>query len=162
MLAGEPPAVNGDDPSRSANEAPAFTLSASINGCLAEIEELIQFATWPATEDRLGSTHEFLAALDQAEEALEERSRRRYRPLASPLEANTGHELQGFEVIRRLGKGGTSSGRSKCADRTAGQPRQGILKIALEADYNERLKREAGNPRPLAAPPEHRPVSRAP
>ena len=142
VLAGEPPAVNGDDLVAKCERGPGLTLSASINGCLAEIEELIQFATWPATEDRFGSTHEFLAALDQAEEALEEALTAPVSPLASPLEANTGHELQGFEVIRRLGKGGTSLAL-EVRRKTAGQPRQGVLKIALEADYNERLKREA-------------------
>jgi hypothetical protein len=59
-------------------------------------------------------------------------------PLASPLEANAGSELPGFEVVRRLGKGGTSLALEVWR-RTAGQPRQGVLKTVLEVDYNERL-----------------------
>ncbi len=68
-------------------------LSAAFNGCLSEVEELVQFATWPAAYDRLAAVTEFLAALDKAEEALEEALT---APLVSPLEANAGHELAGF------------------------------------------------------------------
>ena len=146
--------------SLAAEQGPGLTLSAQINGCLTEMEELIQFATWPEPEDRFSSTHEFLAALDQAEEALEEALTAPAAPLISPLEAKAGDELPGFQVIRRLGNGGTSLALE--ARRTsAGQPRHGVLKIALEAEYNERLHREAETLGP-ATPSKHRPVPRAP
>ena len=45
-------------------------------------------------------------------------------------------------MIRRLGKGGTSLALA-VRRKTAGEPRHGVLKIALQADYNERLRREA-------------------
>ena len=120
---------------------PGLTLSAVINGCPAEIEELIQFATCPVPEDRFNSIGEFLAGLAQAEEALEE-ALTAPAPLSSPLEANAGSELNGFKVLRRLGKGGTSLAL-EVKRLQAGQPSQGVLKIALEADYNERLRQEA-------------------
>lgn len=142
VLAGEPPAISGDELVIKCEQGPGLTLSAIVNGCLAEIEELIQFATWPLPDDRFSSTHEFLAALDKAEEALEDALTAPASPLASPLEANTGHELNGFEVIRRLGKGGTSLAL-EVRRKSAGQPRQGVLKIALTPEYNDRLKREA-------------------
>lgn len=142
VLAGEPPAVSGDELVAKCEQGPGLTLSALVNGCLAEIEDLIQFATWPSTEDRFGSTGEFLVALDKAEEALEDALTAPASPLASPLEANAGNELHGFEVVRRLGKGGTSLAL-EVRRKGAGQPRQGVFKIALEAEYNERLKREA-------------------
>lgn len=142
VLAGEPPAVSGDELVTKCEQGPGLTLSAMVNGCLAEIEELIQFATWPSTEDRFSSTGEFLAALDKAEEALEDALTAPASPLTSPLEANAGNELNGFEVIRRLGKGGTSLAL-EVRRKGAGQPRQGVFKIALDAEYNERLKREA-------------------
>ena len=142
VLAGEPPAISGDEVVAKCEQGPGLTLSYLVNGCLAEIEELVQFATWPSAEDRLGSTQEFLAALDKAEEALEEALTAPALPLASPLDANTGNDLAGFEVVRRLGKGGTSLAL-EVRRKTVGQPRQGVLKIALDGEYNERLKREA-------------------
>ena len=142
VLAGEPPAVSGDDLVAKCEQGPGLTLSALVNGCLAEIEDLIQFSTWPAPEDRLGSTGEFLAALDKAEEALEEALTAPAAPLASPLEANTGSLLRDFEVVRRLGKGATSLAL-EVRRKGPGQPRHGVLKIALEPEYNERLRREA-------------------
>lgn len=142
VLAGEPPAISGDELVTKCEQGPGLTLSAMVNGCLAEIEELIQFATWPSPDDRFGSTNEFLAALDKAEEALEDALTAPASPLASPLEANTGNELNGFDVVRRLGKGGTSLAL-EVRRKNAGQPRQGVFKIALESEYNERLKREA-------------------
>jgi serine/threonine protein kinase len=142
VLAGEPPAISGDELVTKCEQGPGLTLSAMVNGCLAEIEELIQFATWPSPDDRFSSTNEFLVALDKAEEALEDALTSPASPLASPLEANTGNDLNGFEVIRRLGKGGTSLAL-EVRRKGAGQPRQGVFKIALEPEYNERLKREA-------------------
>ena len=142
VLAGEPPAISGDELIAKCEQGPGLTLSAMVNGCLAEIEELIQFATWPSPDDRFSSTNEFLAALDKAEEALEDALTAPASPLASPLEANTGNDLNGFDVIRRLGKGGTSLAL-EVRRKGAGQPRQGVFKIALAPEYNERLKREA-------------------
>lgn len=142
VLAGEPPAVSGDELVTKCEQGPGLTLSAMVNGCLAEIEELIQFATWPSPDDRFSSTNEFLTALDKAEEALEDALTAPASPLASPLEANTGNELNGFEVLRRLGKGGTSLAL-EVRRKSAGQPRQGVFKIALEPEYNYRLKQEA-------------------
>ncbi len=142
VLAGEAPAVSGDELVAKCEQGPGLTLSAMVNGCLAEIEDLIQFATWPSAEDRFGSTGEFLVALDKAEEALEDALTAPAAPLVSPLEANAGNVLHGFEVVRRLGKGGTSLAL-EVRRKGAGQPSQGVLKIALEAEYNERLKREA-------------------
>ena len=142
VLAGEPPAVSGDDLVAKCEQGPGLTLSALVNGCLAEIEDLIQFSTWPAPDDRFGTTGEFLVALDKAEEALEEALTAPTAPLVSPLEANTGSLLKGFEVVRRLGKGGTSLAL-EARRKGAGQPSHGVLKIALESAYNERLQREA-------------------
>ena len=51
-------------------QGPGLTLSSLVNGCLPEIEELIQFATWPSPEDRFNSTQDFLVSLEKAEEAL--------------------------------------------------------------------------------------------
>ncbi|MFM8442347.1 MAG: BREX system serine/threonine kinase PglW, partial [Methylococcus sp.] len=140
VLSGEPPALDGDDLVAKCEQGPGLNLSAHINGCLAELEELIQFATWPSTEDRFGTTGEFLAALGKAEEALEEDLT---APTSgSPLDANAGTHLNGFEVLRRLGKGGTCLALE--VRRTGpGQPRQGVLKVALEPEFNDRLKQEA-------------------
>lgn len=142
VLAGEPPAVSADELVTKCEQGPGLTLSSIVNGCLPEIEELIQFATWPCTDDRFSSTQEFLASLDKAEEALEDALTAPKSPLASPLEANAGDDLQGFEIVRRLGKGGTSLAL-EVRRRSAGQPRNGVLKIALDAEFNDRLKREA-------------------
>jgi serine/threonine protein kinase len=143
ILAGEPPAINGDELVTQCEQGPGLTLSALVNGCLAEIEDLVQFATQPSPDDRFGTTNEFLAALDKAEEALEEALT---APVSSsptfPLEANTGNNLNGFEVLRRLGKGSTSLALA-VSRKSTGQPREGVFKIALEPEYNERLKLEA-------------------
>ncbi|MFO1429840.1 MAG: BREX system serine/threonine kinase PglW [Candidatus Competibacteraceae bacterium] len=141
VLSGEPPAVSVDELVTKCERGPGLTLSAAIDGCPAEIEELIQLATCAAPDDRFNSIGEFLTGLAQAEEALEEALTAPV-PLSSPLEANAGSELNGFKVLRRLGKGGTSLALE--AERLqAGQPRQGVLKIALEPEYNERLRQEA-------------------
>lgn len=145
VLSGEPPAIDGDDLVAKCEQGPGLNLSASINGCLAEIEELVQFATWPSAEDRFGSTGEFLAALGKAEEALEEAlTAPPGGQQISPLDANKGYVFQGlgFEVLRRLGKGGTCVAL-EVRRIGPGQPRQGVLKIGLEPDYNDRLKQEA-------------------
>ena len=142
VLSGEAPAVNSDELVVKCEQGPGLTLSSLVNGCLPEIEELIQFATWPSPEDRFNSTQDFLVSLEKAEEALLEDLTAPAEQQASPLEANTGRVIGGFEVVRRLGKGGTSLALE--VRRTGGGlPNRGVLKVALESEYNERLKREA-------------------
>ncbi|GHU42425.1 protein kinase [Betaproteobacteria bacterium] len=142
VLAGEPPAISGDELVSKCEQGPGLTLSALVNGCLSEIEELVQFATWPSPDDRLGTTNAFMAALDKAEEALEDELTAPASTLTSPLEANAGNELNGFEVVRRLGKGSTSLALL-VRRKSAVQPREGVFKIALDPEHNERLKLEA-------------------
>ncbi len=142
VLSGEAPAVNSDELVAKCEQGPGLTLSSLVNGCLPEIEELIQFATWPSPEDRFNSTQDFLVALEKAEEALLEDLTAPAEQQLSPLEATAGRVIGGFEVMRRLGKGGTSLALE--VRRTGGgQPNRGVLKVALEPEHNERLKREA-------------------
>lgn len=142
VLSGEAPAVNSDELVTKCEQGPGLTLSSLVNGCRTEIEDLIQFATLPSPEDRFNSTQDFLVALEKAEEALLEDLTAPAEQQLSPLEATAGRIIGGFEVVRRLGKGSTSLALE--VRRTGGgQPNRGVLKVALEPEHNERLKREA-------------------
>lgn len=144
VLSGEPPAIDGQQLIVKCDAGPGLTLSERVNGCLTEVEELVQFATWPAASDRLESIGAFLAALDAAEEAVEDALT---APVGvrqvSPLDAGMGDVIDGrFRVRRRLGKGATSLAFE--VERIGpGNPKTGVLKVALESEYNPRLVQEA-------------------
>ena len=144
VLSGEPPAIDGQELVAKCEAGPGLTLSERVNSCLTEIEELVQFATWPAATDRLESISAFLAALDTAEEAVEDALTAPAESVAtSPLDAGIGDIIDSrFRVRRRLGKGATSLALD--VERIgAGTPKTGVLKIALEGDRNGRLAHEA-------------------
>jgi len=144
VLSGEPPAIDGQELITKCEAGPGLTLSERVNGCLTEVEELVQFATWPAASDRLESIGAFLAALDAAEEAVEDAITA--PPLstqASPLDSGIGDVIDGrFRVRRPLGKGSTSLAFD--VERIGpGSPKTGVLKVALEPEYSPRLAQEA-------------------
>jgi serine/threonine protein kinase len=111
ILTGEPPAADRQELVEKCDQGPGLTLSTRLNGCSSELEELVQFATWPDAGDRFGAVGEFLARLEVVEEAVEEAltAPASAQESVHPLDASVGDVLAGrFRVVRRLGKGATS------------------------------------------------------
>jgi len=111
-------------------------ISSVLDGAGESLQLLVQYATHPEVTTRFGSTRDFLKELQHVEEELT-RSEARSRP--DPVEARPKNELDhGLVVKRRLGKGATAL--ALLVERDG---REHVLKVALSAEHNERLRAEA-------------------
>jgi serine/threonine protein kinase len=120
-------------------------ISDVMDGAGQELEDLIQFSTCPNTEDRLDTVREFLDLFEQVEEEL---TAPESEAFVHPLEARARDILEGgFVVKKRLGKGATSI--ALLVERDG---KEGVLKVALDPDHNQRLSEEGHILRQLRHP----------
>jgi serine/threonine protein kinase len=109
-----------------------------LNGAPPHLTSLIHDATRAVVSRRIASMDEFLECLEVAEAEANES-----RPLEpvegiDPVEANKGDELPGgLTVKKRLGKGSTAVALLVERDE-----REYVLKVALAAEHNTRLRAE--------------------
>ena len=135
VFSGQAPATSIEALHQKCRLGHGLRISEVMDGAGRELQDLIQFSTCPAVEDRLTTVREFLDLLENVEKecatsALEE--------VVNPLEARAGDCLAGgFVVKKRLGTGSTSVALLAQRD---GQ--EGVLKVALDPSLNARLHEE--------------------
>ncbi|GAB2894664.1 BREX system serine/threonine kinase PglW [Streptomyces mayteni] len=111
----------------------------------ADLDELIYAATRTSADDRLQSADAFLDRLDEVER---ETARRAHAVEADPLTATAGQAIEGGWTIERvLGAGSTARAlfvSRVTEDQYGGEQRQErVLKVARDAQKNDRLEAEA-------------------
>lgn len=141
IVGGAAPAASIEELHAKLKRGSGLRLSESMDGVGERLDELVQIATDPDTSDRW-DVAEFLAELDAAIAELDVPDPGSF---VHPLDAGQGDELEGgFLVRQRLGKGSTA-----VALLVEQEGREGVLKVALRPDLNDRLEAEAEVLRPL-------------
>jgi len=133
LVSGAAPAATVEELHEKLARDHGLRLSEVVDGVDAELEVLVQLATEPDTRNRL-ELDDFLRTLNEVIASLADEP----GSWADPLEAGPGDELQGgFRVLKRLGKGSTAV--ALLVERDG---REGVLKVALDRDLNDRLRHE--------------------
>ena len=136
LFSGRPPASGFVEMTERLRREQGLRISSVLDGAGESLQLLVQYATHPEATTRLGSAGDFLKELEHVEEELT-RPDARSRP--DPVEARPEDELDhGLVVKRRLGKGSTALALLVKRD-----GREHVLKVALSAEHNDRLRAEA-------------------
>ncbi|MBK8233513.1 MAG: BREX system serine/threonine kinase PglW [Candidatus Eisenbacteria bacterium] len=135
LFSGEPPATTAFELWERVTRDRGLDLAQVQDGVSNLLRDLVLAATRPAVQDRLDSVDEFLLGLDQFEAELS-------RPADSlhvhPLSAKPGDMIaHGFRVKRRLGTGSTALALEVERDNEVS-----VLKVAMNAEHNDRLRAE--------------------
>jgi serine/threonine protein kinase len=137
LFAGRPPA-SGELALRDLlREHKGLKLSAVLDGCGIELEQLVAWSTHPDPKTRLASVEDFLAQLD----AVEEEATRPEGPAecTDPLAAAIGDVLPGGYVVeKKLGSGSTAQALWVRKDDAPF-----VLKVARTPEDGQRLRDEA-------------------
>ncbi len=136
LFTGQPPADSPLDLAERLRGG-GLHLSDAMDGASEALQTLVRMSTHPDVSVRLPTMDEFLAELAKAEDELR-------RPTADdtvdPAEAKAGDRLDGgFTVVRRLGRG--ASADALLITRNGVEDRR-VLKVAIDAKHNDRLKSE--------------------
>jgi len=136
LFSGKPPASDGAELSNKLRATKGLQISGVIDGVGKELQELIQLSTHPDVSLRIDSTTEFLERLELVEEELTAPSE---QFVEDPMLAQKGDILAGgFEVLHRLGQGG-----SAIAFLVERDGQEFVIKVANDPEYNDRLRGEA-------------------
>ena len=149
ILTGMPPADSRGALSERLQVDDGLHLYAVSDSADSGLDELVYAATRRLADDRLDSADAFLDLLDQAERATA--AARAAAVEADPLTATAGQLIDGVDgdwtVVRVLGVGATARAlyvRRLTEDNWGHQEQQErVLKIALDAEKNDRLEAEA-------------------
>ena len=134
VITGTPPAETVEALHAKLRQAEGLRPSEVADGVSEPLDVLVQVATLPDAGARW-EVGEFLAELGKIEEEL---GAAEVEPQTHPIEAVKGDELEGgFTVRQRLGKGSTALALLVERD---GQ--EGVLKVALSPDLNDRVHQE--------------------
>jgi serine/threonine protein kinase len=144
IMTGQPPAEDRTQLAVKLNADRALIPSAIADSISPQMDDLVREATQVSPRDRLGSVREFVRKLDQIEAALTDPQDR--APVPDPLQATKGDVIEGWTVVRTLGKGTTSKALLVTRDGEAKR----VFKVALDDRAAERLKKEAQQLAPLA------------
>jgi serine/threonine protein kinase len=110
-------------------------VSAICNTAAANLERLVQESTDPDVTLRLDSTAEFIELLDKVEDELTTPAN---QFSGDPTQAHAKDVLPGgFEVLRKLGTG--SSATALLVEKDS---REYVIKVAIDADHNDRVRAE--------------------
>jgi serine/threonine protein kinase len=136
LFTGRPPASGAAELLQTLRAGNGLQLSATIDGAPRKLQELVQYATAPVTDDRLESIADFLELQDDAERELAMPTQ---ESIADPVDARAGDSLgQGINVKQRLGRGSTA-----VAFLVENESAEQVLKLALDPRHNDRLRGEA-------------------
>ena len=145
LFAGKPPAADLVELSEKLRAGPGLQLASAVDGASEALCSLIAESTHPSVTDRLPSARDFMAGLDLVEEALTAPAGGAAASVTDPddtvepLQATKGDRLPGgFTVVRSLGMGSTAIAFLVERDGVTQ-----VLKLALSAQQNERLRQEA-------------------
>lgn len=136
IFSGQHPADDVEQMLEKCRTGPGLLISGALDGTSDSLQLLIQSATDPNPAGRPSDIREFLQLLDGVEDELTTPE-----PTlgVSPADAKRGDQLTGgFNVLQRLGSGSTCYALSVERD-----DQRGVLKIAKDASFNERLRTEA-------------------
>lgn len=112
-------------------------LSDVVDGTSADLQELIRLSTHPDVSLRVASMEEFLARLTEVEKDLRPPPDER---TVDPADARADDRLEGgFVVIQRLGRGASADALLVTRE---GSDEQLVLKVAIDARHDDRLKAE--------------------
>ena len=137
LFTGKAPASSSVELQAKVRSGNGLRISDCLDGAGKELQDLVQFSTYPDVSGRLRSMDEFLQSLEWVEGEL----------TAPPLEetvdpsgAKSKDRLEGgFTVVRRLGKGSSSDVLLVKKD---GSATELVLKVAIDASHNNRLTAE--------------------
>ncbi|MBF0304857.1 MAG: protein kinase [Alphaproteobacteria bacterium] len=138
LFAGQPPAASPVDLLTRLRDGNGLHITDVVDGAPQGLVDLIRFSTHPEVSSRIASMAEFLEYLDEAEREL-----RLGAPEAvvDPAVAKPGDRIDGgFTVVRRLGRGASANALLVRQDDS---DEELVLKVALDAAHNDRLKGEA-------------------
>lgn len=145
ILTGKPPALTRTALKERLTSEGGLHMYAVDDAVDPGLDELVYAATRRSVDDRLESAEAFLDLLDEAEQATAAQA---VAVEADPLTATPGQTVDGdWSVERVLGSGATARAlyvtrvTEDDHDRTTVDRR--VLKVALDADKNERLESEA-------------------
>ena len=106
VFSGHAPATSIEELHQKCRTGHGLRISEVMDGAGQELQDLIQFSTCPAVEDRLTTVREFLELLENVENELTTPAP---EAVVIPVEARANDRLEGgFVVQKRLGKGSTS------------------------------------------------------
>jgi serine/threonine protein kinase len=145
IFSGQHPATDVEQMLSKCGSGPGLLISEVLDGTPDSLQLLIQSATDPNPADRPSDVRDFLRILDEVENDLTTPER-----VLGVKPADAKHDdylTGGFKVRQRLGSGSTCYAMSVERD---GQI--GVLKIAKDASFNERLRQEAATLRELHHP----------
>lgn len=130
------PAASVEEMLDKCRRGPGLMMSEALDGAPDSLQVLVQASTDPNPADRPSDLREFLRMLDDVEEELTAPEPERG---ALPADARQGDVLTGgFKVLRRLGAGSTC--HALAVESPEGQ--YGVLKVAKDPSFNERLRQE--------------------
>jgi serine/threonine protein kinase len=136
VLTGRPAAASFAELEAKLRTGNGLLLAEALDGAGHALQDLIQRATRPVAVDRPDDMAAFLTGLDDAER--ERLAPAADEPTTHPADAQAGDVLPGgLRVLRRLGKGASSVAYEVEAD-----GKRSVLKVALDAGQNERLRHE--------------------
>jgi serine/threonine protein kinase/transcriptional regulator with XRE-family HTH domain len=146
LFSGRPPAASVLELHDQLSAGQGLRLSAVVDGTPSDLNDVIRLATHPVVAERIPSVADFLGYLDIVEEGL---TRPEEEPVAADsLNALAGERLPGgFLVKKRIGKGSTSVVYLVQRD-----GREHVLKLAIDADADRRIRAEADVLRKLDHP----------
>lgn len=142
IFTGQPPAGTLFELSEKLRGGSGLAVGSVLDGAIVELEELIQFSTFPSVSARYETVADFLEQLDRVEDKLTSPEK---DTVDNPLDARVGEKLEGGFVVRgRLG-----SGASAVVMLVEKAGKEMVLKLANNAEHNERLRDEASALRKL-------------
>jgi len=136
IFTGHAPADNLFELSEKLRTGSGLAVSSVLDGANEELQELIQFSTFPSVTARYETVGDFLEQLDKVEDKLTAPEK---DTVDNPLDARVGDKLEGGFVVRgRLGSG--SSAVVLLVEKDA---KECVLKLSSHPDHNDRLRDEA-------------------
>ncbi|WP_245754553.1 BREX system serine/threonine kinase PglW [Candidatus Accumulibacter aalborgensis] len=137
VFSGQPPASSVLDLAEKLRIGQGLRLSDVLDGCGKQLQDLIQYSTCPDVMGRYGTIDEFLRDLDKV---VDELTTPEPEATVDPAAANRDERIEGgFTVIRKMGRG---SSADVLLVREDGKSEEMILKVALDASFNDRLTAE--------------------
>lgn len=135
LFTGRPPAESEFELQDKLGASNGLLITDALNGASDSLQFLVQYATHPDPDQRVGSVTEFLDCLESVEDDF---TRPDHERTKEPTEAREGDTFPGGITIKKgLGKGACS--RAFLVDHL-GQER--VLKMALSPEHNRRLRQE--------------------
>jgi serine/threonine protein kinase len=135
LFTGQLPAASPVELAEKLRAQRGLRVSAVCNTAAANLERLVQASTDPDVSLRLDSAAEFIELLDKVEDELTTPAN---QFSGDPTQAHAKDILPGgFEVVRKLGTGSSATALLVRKD-----GREFVIKVAIDADHNDRVRAE--------------------